>query len=104
MEKMKNLKEILVFLFSMHMGIDKAKADGEMTTADLAFLIDPMTKAVPAIQDADQVKVEIEQATDQDFIDLKTFIRENYDIADDDLEKKIEDAVALAPMVAKFFV
>lgn len=101
---MKNTKEMLIFLFALHMTFDKANADGKIDTADLGLLMDPISKAVPALSDINQIEVEVKNATDQDIVDLKAFIKENYDIADDVLEAKIENALALAPRIAQFLM
>lgn len=99
---MKETKEAAAFLFALHMAFDKAQEDGKVDVADLGLLIDPIGKALPAIQNLNLIEEEIKNATDEQLAEFKTWVKASYDIADDALEAKVEEALSMLPIFARF--
>lgn len=97
------LKEMMLFLFSLAGAIDKAQADGKIDAADFMLLADPLMKAIPAFSGAGQLAGEWKDLDDAEQEDLRSFVKANFDIADDDLEAKVELALDVALRLGRFF-
>lgn len=99
----KNSYEILSTLLSFHVAYDNAKNDdGKVDVKDLAHLIAPLSKLPAAISDA---KVAIDEFKDLDQAEkgnLMAALATEYDIADDKLEIKVEEGIALIIQLGKF--
>lgn len=87
---------------SLHMAIDKAKADGKIDLADLPLLVDPLMKLIPAIPAVTGAMEKIKTLTPQERMDLNAKIKAVYDIADDELEAKVEEGMALLLHIGQF--
>lgn len=96
------IKAVLAFPLSLHMAYDKAKADGKFDASDVGFLIDPVTKLVPAIQGAKEALEQIKDLDQTERQDIDAWAVSTYDIADDALEKKVEGAVDVLLSIAVF--
>lgn len=96
------IKKVLAFPFSLVKAIDNAKADGEITLSDIPYFIEPVTKLGDAISNAKQAKDEIKDLSSAERAELETWVAENFDIADDQLEVKIEKGIGLMLHIAEF--
>lgn len=98
----KELKELLALPLSIHMAYDLAMADGKLDLADLALLMGPAMKIGPALQGIDKVPGELKDMDDAEKKDVLDWAKTMYNISDDVLEKKVEDALGLALHIAQF--
>lgn len=97
----KETKEVLGFIFSLAMAYDKAKADGKVGLADGALIIDPLMKAMPAFDKINEVGREMQDLDDAEKAELNAYIASEFNIADDAIEAKIEQGLAvLAPLIS----
>jgi hypothetical protein len=99
---MENLKLALAFPLSLAMAYDEAKADGELTYMDLRLVLDPAMKAFPAIQALPEAWEELKQISDENRAQLHVWVKAEFDIADDELEERIENGLALMADLARY--
>lgn len=99
MEKEKNklhsitqTKELLDFVFALVTGIDKAMSDGKFDYNDIITIIPAFMKAGLAIKGIDQVPKELGDLDKEEIEELKAFIHDKFDIANDKLEFVIKKA------------
>lgn len=99
----KNIQEILSALLSFHMAYDQALADdGKVDVKDLGYLVAPLTKLPAAISDAKVAIDEFANLDQEEKGKLMAALAAEYDIADDVLEAKVEEGVALLVQLGKF--
>lgn len=98
----KETKEVLAFAMSLHMMYDQAKADGKIDMNDVGLIILPVTKLIPAIDNIKAVSEEIKDLDAAEKAELDAWIKQEYDIADDELEAKIEKGLSLVLSLAEF--
>lgn len=93
---MKNVQEILSVVFAAVGAFQKAKAnDGKVDLLDIPFLLDPLMKLTPAIEGAELALGEWKAASDVQRAEVLAYLKENFDLADDKLEARIEVAMKL---------
>jgi hypothetical protein len=93
---LKETKEVLDAMIALGKGIEKSLEDGKFNLMDIPNFIQFLTLILPAIEDADQVPFEFSVADPEDIEELKQYLNENLDLADDKLEAFIEDAFKVA--------
>jgi hypothetical protein len=91
----KETKEALTFVFKLIDGIKAAEADKSITITDIPVFFPALLALTPAIVGANQIPLEIKAITEEEATELKTWVKENYDVSDDKLEQFIEDAFAI---------
>lgn len=89
------VKDVLLLMFVGARAYEKAKADGEFNLGDLQYVIPVLLKLYPAIENFDQVKLELLMATPEEKEQLKIWIQENLELEDDQVEKFIEASFAV---------
>jgi len=94
------IKDVLAFPLSLHMAFDKANADGKIDAMDIGLLLDPVTKLIPAIQNAKEALEELKDMDASERAELNAWAKSTYDIADDVLEEKVEASVDVLLSVA----
>ena len=94
------IKDVLAFPLSIHMAYDRAKADGKVDAMDIGLLLEPITKLIPAIQNAKEALEELRDMDDSERAEMNSWAKSTYDIADDILEEKIEAGVDVLLSVA----
>jgi len=102
MKGIQEIKDVLAFGLSLQKAYSLAQADGKIGTADLGLLVDPMMKLMPAIENIKDVPAELKDLSDQERGELSSWVKASYDIADDELEKKIEGGIDLMLHLAAF--
>jgi hypothetical protein len=101
---MNNVKLVLGALFALGEAVDTAKKNnGKYDLADLGLLVDPAIRLPGAIAAAKAAEQEYMNATDEQKSELIAFIKQDFDIADDKLEKKIEAGLAMLAHAEAFF-
>lgn len=96
------IKAVLEFPLSLHMAYDKAKADGQLDVSDLGYLLDPLGKLPGSITGAKEALTQVKDLDAAERDDVLAWAKASYDIADDELEQKVEAGLELALSVAKF--
>lgn len=102
MEGIEKLKSLLAFPMSLHMAYDKAKSDGSINFQDAPLLLDPVMKLMPMLAAVGGVIPELKDLSDAEKDSLYAWAKANYDIADDQVEAKIEKGLAVVLHVAQF--
>ena len=99
-----DLKIVLGALFSAHMAVDKAKAnDGKIDFQDLPLIYEPVTRAIAAVPALKQVIPQYKDIDAEERVELNAWVAETYDIADDSVEEKVEQAFAILFQLSVFF-
>jgi len=89
-----NLKELVIFLCKFAEGAIKSLEDKKFNLLEVVNFIPALTAIGAAIQDIDQVPLEIRDLDDEEQAELIAALREEFDISDDDIEDFVEDAFA----------
>lgn len=91
----KETKEVLDFVIPFGVATEGALKDGQVSLSDLPLFLPSFLKLVPAIEGADQVALEFKLASQEEIDELKAYLKDKLDLADDQMEKFIEDAFGL---------
>lgn len=96
-------KEVLFFIFSFSQAVNKSMADGEFNWYDAKNFIEPLQAMVDAFDDIGSVVPEISDLSPEEMNELVAYVKENFDIEDDALEQRIEDAIDTGVEMIKLF-
>ena len=93
-------KELLDFIFSLAEAVKKSAADGKFSWSDGLNFIEPLKKIAPAIDDIENVILEVMDLDASEWNELVDYCQEKFDFiteSDDgeevNVEDKIEDAL-----------
>ena len=95
MAGIKDTKEVLAFVFSLGRAISLATEDGDLGWSDALKFIEPMKKIGPAMDDIEDVLVELGDLDDTEFEQLVQFVKDEFRVDDvvDDVEAAVEEAL-----------
>ena len=80
----KETQEALTFVFSLAKGVQNSFSDdGKFTITDLPKFLPALLDLKDAYQGADQIPLEFKMANQAEADELKVWVKENFDIADD---------------------
>ena len=89
-------KEALTFVFAVAKGVqDSLGDDGKFTITDLPKFLPALLALKDAYQGAENIPLEFKMANQEEADELKLWVKDTFDIADDQVEKAIEDAFAV---------
>lgn len=91
----KETKEVLDFVIPIVKGFTQINEDGKVEITELVVFLPALLKLKEAIEGVDQVPVEFKLATPEEAEDIKQYLRDTLDLADDKMEEFIEDSFAL---------
>lgn len=89
----KETKEVLFFVFSFTKAIQLSLQDGKFNWTDARYFIEPVKAIVDAVDNIDQVIPEVADISPEEMVELVAYIKENFDIEDDEVEFKIKSAL-----------
>jgi len=92
----KETKQVLDAIIALGKGIESSMADGKLNVLDIPNFIPFLTLILPAIEGSEQVPFEFKVADPAEIEELKAYLKENLDLADDQLETFIEDSFKVA--------
>ncbi len=95
MAGIKETKEVLSFVFSLGKATASAVEDGDIGWSDAMKFIDPLKRLGPAIENIEDVLVELQDLDDEEFAELVQFAKDEFDLGDltDDIEVQVEEAL-----------
>ena len=93
---LKEFGEILDLGISFGHAVSESLEDGEITYTDAFNFAAPLMKIAPAIEDGLNAWDEYKSASDADKEALKAYFVDKFDIDNDAIEEKIEDAMKWA--------
>jgi hypothetical protein len=97
------LKAVLAFPISLAMAYDLAKADGSVDYKDLPLLMGPSMKAIPAFQAATgDAFPQLKDLDAEENAQLQSWLKSEFDIADNVVEQRLEDAFEIMGRLAVF--
>jgi uncharacterized NAD-dependent epimerase/dehydratase family protein len=88
-------KDLLKFVVSLGMAVDKIKADGKVDITDIQFLMSPLTQAGKAFEGVKHVKSQLKDLSAEEAKELVEFAENQLDLSNDKLEHTIETALKL---------
>lgn len=101
---MQKVKDVLSALFSLGEAVSEAKQnDGKFTLADLGLVVLPATKVPQAIESSDGALAEWANATQAQRDELIAWLKQDFDIADDKAEARIEAGLSMLVQAGIFF-
>lgn len=104
----KETKQVLDLVITLGEGIEASLEDGVITLSDLPNFFNVLFQIVPAIEDIDKVPMEFKLASDEEAEELKQYLRDKLDLADDEIEAFIEEAfnvvLTIWQVVKKYFI
>lgn len=92
----KETKEIVKFGIDMGEAFDKAFSDGKFGVEDLSHFFTAFLSASDAFEGIGLVPNEIKDMSPEELLELKAYIVEEFDIANDKLEEVIEKSLSIA--------
>jgi hypothetical protein len=104
MQNVQQTKEMLAFLFSLHMAYDKSTDDGKIDWTDISNLIEPAKLALPAIDSVASIKDELLTLSAEDKAELVKWAEETYNIKNDKLEEIVEEGLSLFLSLGRFIL
>lgn len=99
---MKELKELLSFVFALNDAVWKSLEDGQITFGDVVYLYETLKTAGPAIEGIDKIMAEFKNMTAEQREELMAFVREEFDLPNDTIEEIVEKAISIALDVIAF--
>lgn len=102
---MKELKDMLDFIMSMHMAADKAMLDdGKISWTEMTAFMPVVMKVIPAMSGSNLIIAEIKSMTPESKADLINWFGTNYDLENDVVEMAVEKGLELVLFMAEFGV
>ncbi len=92
-EKYQNVYEVLSMPLSLYMAYEKSKSDGKIDVSDIQFLMGPIMKLPSVITGAKSSLDEFKSMNEQARSSCMSRLCAEFDLADDQLESKIEASV-----------
>jgi len=80
MAGIKETKEVLSFVFSLGKATASAVEDGDIGWSDAMKFIDPLKRLGPAIENIEDVLVELQDLDDEEFAELVQFAKDEFDL------------------------
>ena len=100
----KDERELLVFVANLGEGVGETLADDKVEWKDAAHFGDAFTSILPAIKGLENVKASNLKAP-ENRAEAISIIREEFDLADDKVEVKVEKAIiAVEVLIDLFFI
>lgn len=96
----KETKELCVFVARTVNAVDASTADGKITLADTANLIEPLMSAGPALTGVSSVPSELADLTPAEAEEIKQAIASELNLANDKVEAVAEEIVGAALQLA----
>ena len=106
MAGIKETKEVLAFVFSLGKATAAALEDGDLSWSDALKFVEPLKKIGPAIDDIEDVLVEVQDIDDEEFAELINYVRDEFDLSSitediEEIEMYVEDALNAAVEILK---
>ena len=98
MAGIKETKEVLAFVFSLGKATAAALEDGDLSWSDALKFVEPLKKIGPAIDDIEDVLVDVQDIDDEEFAELINYVRDEFDLSSitediEEIEMYVEDAL-----------
>jgi|TARA_B100001996_G_scaffold302153_2_gene242744 hypothetical protein len=96
-------KDVLAFVFSLGKATASALEDGDIGWSDAMDFIEPLKKLGPAIDNIEDVLVELQDLDDAEFAELVQYAKDEFGLADlaEDTEVMVEEAINAGVEIVK---
>ena len=92
----KETKEALLFLILLGKAIEKSLSDdGQVSVGDLPNFFFILKEIGPAFEGVDKLPLELKMASQEEYEELKAFIKSELDLEDDKVEAIVKDSFAI---------
>lgn len=92
---LKDTKELVKFVIGLGEAVDKSLADGRISIGDLRHFMNPLMDAGDAFSDISNIPAELKDMTQEESQELLEYIRKEFDIENDKIEKVIENSLQI---------
>lgn len=99
---MKELKEAVAFGVALGNALGASMEDGDLSYRDVINLWEPMRLASDAIEGASKIMGEAQALSEEGKQELVAYIKDQFDIPDDELEVKIEAGLTICLGIMQF--
>ena len=91
-------KEVLAFVFSLGRATASALEDGDLGWSDAMKFIEPLKKLGPALENIEDVLIEVQDIDEEEFAELINFCRDEFKLEElvenhEEIEMMVEDAL-----------
>jgi len=91
-------KEVLAFVFSLGRATAAALEDGDLGWSDAMKFIEPLKKLAPALDNIEDVLVEVQDIDGEEFVELIEYVKSEFQIeeildTEEEIELYVEDAL-----------
>jgi hypothetical protein len=88
-------KDVLAFVFALSEASVTGMESGDIGWSDAKKFIDPLKRIGPAIENIEDVLIELQDLDDVEFEELIQFVKDEFEVQDltDDLEVIVEEAI-----------
>ena len=98
MAGIKETKEVISFVFALGRATASAMEDGDLGWSDALKFMEPLKKLGPAIDNIEDVLVEVQDLDEEEFAELINFVRDEFALQEliedqEDIEMQVEDAL-----------
>jgi hypothetical protein len=104
----KETKEVLDLVIALGRGVEESLEDDKLTLTDIPNFFPVLWKIRDAVEGVNVVPMEFKLASDEEAEELKQYLRDELDLADDQMEEFIEEAfnivLTIWQVVKKFFL
>lgn len=101
---MEKIKVVLTFIFSMATAIDLAKADGKIDGKDIPLIVTPALNLVPALGSAPEAYQSYKALSQAERDEITVWVRQEFNLANDKVEQKIESGLAAVVQLGGVFI
>lgn len=100
----KESKEVLDFVLALGNAAGVSLSDGKIGLEDLSNFFGALTVAGPAFEGIQDVVKEFKDLDKEEAAELVTYVKEKFDIPQDDIEAMVEKGLAAALLIGEIIV
>ena len=98
MAGIKETKEVLAFVFSLGKATAAAMEDGDLSWSDAMKFLEPLKRLAPALENIEDVLVEVQDIDEEEFAELINYVRDEFDLSEyaeniEEIDMYVEDAL-----------
>jgi hypothetical protein len=101
-ERMKETKELIFFICELASALDQALEDNSVGLGDLSYFFGALSTFGMAFEDCKEAINELKNMTEEDKLEIETYVNDNFDLKNDNIEKLIESAIKIALELMEF--
>ena len=92
----KELKDVVAFVVSLANAVGKSYEDGKFDIGDIVEFITPLRRLYVAYEGIERIDDELKSLTEAEFAELVEYVKTEFDIPQETVEKVVEYALDVA--------